>query len=466
MPTGRTTHGLVLGGGLAGMLAALVLAQHLDAVTIVERDRLPDGPADRKGIPHSRHTHLLVAGGARALDQMLPGTTDALIASGAHRLGVPNQFVARTPQGWLRRFGETHYMISCTRGLVDWVVRRQVLRDTRINVVEAADAIGLSGDRDRVTGGRLRHRGTATTSHIDADFVVDATGYHSGAARWLTELGLPAVREQRIDPGIFYTSRIYRAPADARQGFPLIAIYFDPQSASPLRGGVLTPIEDGRWLVTLAGVRDGAPPTDDLGFDEFARNLRHPVIADLIGTARPLTRPYGFRIPGNHRRHYERLTPWPDRLVVLGDATCAFNPIYGHGMSVVARGAIALRDGLRRYGLADGAGRRIQQDIARTANDAWDMASGQDLRYPTTLGPRRSRMVKLRDLFMDRLTWAATGRPDVTAAWLGVLTLSTPPRRLLAPSVVLGAIRGPGRPRLNDPPLTAQELRILTNAST
>jgi 2-polyprenyl-6-methoxyphenol hydroxylase-like FAD-dependent oxidoreductase len=464
MPTGGTTHGLVLGGGLAGMLAAHVLAQHLDAVTIVERDRLPDGPADRKGIPHSRHTHLLVAGGARALDQMLPGTTDALIESGAHRMGVPNQFVALTPQGWLRRFDETHYMISCSRGLVDWVVRKQVLCDPRINVVQAADVIGLSGDRNRVTGGRLRHRGTGTTSHIDADFVVDATGYSSGAARWLTELGLPAVREERIDPGIFYTSRIYRAPADVRQGFPLIAIYFDPRY--PLRGGVLTPIEDGRWLVTIAGVRDGAPPTDELGFDEFARSLHHPVIADLIGAAHPLTRPYGFRIPGNHRRHYERLTPWPDGFVVLGDATCAFNPIYGHGMSVVARGAIALRDGFRLHGLADGASRRIQQDIARTANDAWDMASGQDLRYPTTLGPRRSRIVKLRDQFMDRLTRAATGRPDITAAWLGVITLSTPPRRLLTPSVVLGTIRGPGRPRLDDPPLTAQESRIIANAST
>jgi 2-polyprenyl-6-methoxyphenol hydroxylase-like FAD-dependent oxidoreductase len=466
MPTGRTTHGLVLGGGLAGMLAAHVLAQHLDAVTVVERDRLPDGPADRKGIPHSRHTHLLVAGGARALVQLLPGITDALIASGAHRMGVPNQFVACTPQGWLRRFDETHYMISCSRSLVDWVVRKQVLLDARIDVVQAADVIGLSGDRDRVTGGRLRYRETGTTSRIDADFVVDATGYNSGAARWLSELGLPAVREERIDPCIFYASRIYRAPPDVRQGFPLIAIYFDPRSTSPPRGGVLTPIEDGRWLVTIAGVRDGAPPTDELGFDEFARKLRHPIIADLIGAARPLTRPYGFRIPGNHRRHYERLTPWPDRFVVLGDAACAFNPIYGHGMSVVAQGAIALRAGFRQYGLADGAGHRIQQDIARTADDAWDMASGQDLRYPTTLGPRRSRMVKLRDLFMDRLTWAATGRPDVTAAWLGVLTLSTPPRRLLAPSVVLGAIRGPGRPRLNDPPLTAQELRIIANAST
>ncbi|MGH3756177.1 MAB_1171c family putative transporter [Actinophytocola sp.] len=465
MPTGRTTHGLVLGGGLAGMLAALVLTRHVDAVTIVERDRLPDGPGDRKGVPHARHVHLLVAGGARALDELLPGTTDTLIASGAHRLGVPNQFVASTPQGWTRRFDETHYIISCSRGLVDWVVREQVLRDERIEVVQAADVIGLSGDPERITGGRLRHRETATTRHIDADFVVDATGYNSGAARWLTELGLPAVSEDRIDPGIFYASRIYRAPADAPQGFPLIAIYSDPRSTSGLRGGVLTPIEDGRWLVTVAGVQDGTSMTGERGFTEFVRNLRHPIIADLIGAAQPLTRPYGFRLPGNHRRNYERLTPWPDGFVVLGDATCVFNPVYGQGMSVVARGALALRDGLRQYGLRHDAS-RIQHAIARTTDTAWNLATAQDLRYPTTQGPRRGRTAKLQDLFMDRLTSAATGRPHVTAAWLGVLTLSAPPRRLMAPGVVLGAIRGPGRPRLNDPPLTAQELRVITNPST
>ena len=33
----------------------------------------------------------------------------------------------------------------------------------------------------------------------------------------------------------------------------------------------------------------------------------------------------------------------PDGLYILGDAACAFNPVYGQGMTMAARGAVALR---------------------------------------------------------------------------------------------------------------------------
>ena len=36
---------LVIGGSMAGLLAARVLADHFSQVTILERDRFPDGPA-------------------------------------------------------------------------------------------------------------------------------------------------------------------------------------------------------------------------------------------------------------------------------------------------------------------------------------------------------------------------------------------------------------------------------------
>lgn len=83
MPIGRPTQAVVLGGGLAGMLAATVLARHADTVTIIERDRLPDGPVHRKGVPQGHHTHVLLAGGARAIDELLPGITEELINQGA-----------------------------------------------------------------------------------------------------------------------------------------------------------------------------------------------------------------------------------------------------------------------------------------------------------------------------------------------------------------------------------------------
>ncbi|MGW0520778.1 FAD-dependent oxidoreductase [Crossiella sp. NPDC003009] len=451
-------HAVVLGGGLAGMLAASALTGFADQVTIIERDRFPDGPLERRGIPQAGHTHVLIAGGAHAIDQLLPGTIDTLIAHGAQRIGLPSRFLALASRGWLRRFDEAQFLISCSRALLDWVVRDKVLRDKKIAVREGTEAIGLLGDAQRITGARLRDRDTEAIEHLDADLVIDATGNSSRAPRWLADLGLPAVIEDEVDPDIFYATRFYRAPECARLDFPEINIASDPAVSPVLQAGVLLPIEDHRWIVTLVGPRSAKPPVDDEGFARFARDLRHPVIADLIARAEPLTAPRRYRIPGNRRRHYEHIKPWPAGFLVLGDAACTFNPVYGHGMAVAARGALALHNGLRHNGIHR-AGPIIQRAVARQADLAWRMATSQDLRYPGTTGPRPSRLSGLRQAFLDRLSWAATGRPAVAAAQFDVYTLSASPLRLLAPRILLGALLGPGRPALTEPPLTPEEWR-------
>ncbi|WP_033440887.1 NAD(P)/FAD-dependent oxidoreductase [Saccharothrix sp. NRRL B-16314] len=463
MPTGHRTRAVVLGGGLAGTLAASVLARHTDSVTIVERDRLPDGPTDRKGTPQARHTHVLVSGGARALDQLLPGTTQALLDRGAQYIGTPNRLLVLMSRGWLGRFEEMQFVIGCSRPLLDWVIRRRVLAEHRITVRQATDAVGLLGDGHRVAGVQVRDRQTGRTSHIEADFVVDATGQGSDAGTWLTDLGLPAPAEQHIDPQVFYSSRIYQAPPTAGDDFPEINIMSDPTRTDYVKAGVLVPIENRQWIVTLVGTRDHQPPTDETGFAGYARSLRHPVIADLIDTATPLTPPRGFRIPGNRRRHFD-LATWPQGFVVLGDAACTFNPIYGHGMAIAARSALALDTGLRRHGPHDDTG-RIQRDIVHTADVAWDMATRQDLRYPTTVGPSPGALARLQQRFLDRLAWAATGSRAVAAAQLDVYTLSEPPSRLLAPSVILGILLGPRQPARTEPPLTPDEQPALPTPS-
>ena len=62
------SHALVVGGGMAGLLAARVLAEHFDRVTIVERDRLPAGPEPRGGVPQARHVHGMLMRGRLILE--------------------------------------------------------------------------------------------------------------------------------------------------------------------------------------------------------------------------------------------------------------------------------------------------------------------------------------------------------------------------------------------------------------
>jgi hypothetical protein len=177
--------------------------------------------------------------------------------------------------------------------------------------------------------------------------------------------------------------------------------------ASP-RTGYLLPIEDGQWMVALMGAGGQHPPTDEDGFAAFTRSLRQPIIADVLAAAKPLTPIRGHRGTANRLWHYERMRRWPERFIVLGDAVCAFNPIYGQGMSTAAVAAetldTCLREQRRRRTVddLDGLARRCQRRLARRNADPWMLSTGEDLRYPTT-GARVSAVTRLQYRYLDRV---------------------------------------------------------------
>ncbi|MEU9985319.1 FAD-dependent oxidoreductase [Streptomyces sp. NPDC048045] len=455
----RPTTAVVLGGSLAGMLAARALASFADRVVVIERDTLPEGPRPRRGLPQARHVHQLWSGGARALEELLPGMTALLRAAGAHRLPVTTDIVCLSPHGWYRRWAESHHMILCSRDLLDATVRAQVLADERIEVVERAEAVGLAGTDAAVTGVRIHpHDGDEHT--VAADLVVDATGRGSCAPRWLAGLGLPAPERREVNSGITYASRLYRAPEQARDGFPVVNLQPDPQAGEAGRGGVLLPVENGQWLVTLYGSRGGEPTADTDDFLRYAgQELRHPLIAELLAGAEALSEVTVTRTTANRRYFYERMPVWPENFVALGDAVCALNPVYGHGMSVSAQSALALRNVLRRRGGLGAAGlaRHVQKEVGRTVRTAWDLAIGMDVFYPgaTESGPTlRDRVLSA---YVNRLLHAATGNGRVARRVTDVTSLERGPETLLAPGMLVAAAVGPLKPRLVAPPLTPEE---------
>lgn len=462
---------VVLGAGLAGMLAARVLAGYADSVTVVDRDTMPEGPYLRKGLPQARHAHLLMSGGARTIDRLLPGTTDRLIAAGAHRIGLPADVVSLTAYGWQQRFPGNQFMITCSRELLDWTVRDGVLRDPRITLLGGMDVIGPRTEAGRVTGISLQPRdGSAGPTELAADLVIDSTGRGSPTKKWLAELGVPPVREETVDSGLRYSSRIFRAPAGAEKDFPVVSVYPDHRSGRPGQSAVLVPIEGGRWIVTISGTRGAEPPNGEEGFAAFAGAVRHPIVGDLIAAAEPVTEVQGSRSTMNRRLHYEQVSPWPAGFAVLGDALAAFNPVYGHGMSVAAHSAVALDGELRRLGgLAPNLARRVQRAVSSAIDDAWILATTQDLGYPgcrsEVTDARLTNPSPAGKQFADLVSTAALSEPAVAAATMEVTTLSSPLTRLQAPEVVAAVQRFAARPGAGpvsaEPPLTADELAVL-----
>ncbi|MFI8346315.1 NAD(P)/FAD-dependent oxidoreductase [Streptomyces sp. NPDC085596] len=449
---------VVLGGSLAGLLAARALASTGARVTVVERDALPAGPEPRKGLPQARHVHQLWSGGARALEELLPGAVDALSAAGVNRVPVTTDMVVLSAHGWYRRWPESAFMLPASRDLLDWVVRELVLADGAIELLDRTEALSLTGTGQAVTGVRVRADGTERT--LDADLVVDATGRGSRAAHWLAGLGLPEPERREVDSGLTYASRLFRAPEGARGGFPVVNIEPGQRGSSMGRGGVLLPVEDGKWLVTLTGGRTDEPPATGAEFLRYAHEeLRHPLIGELLAHAEPLTGVTVTRTTVNRRVFPERSPKWPEHFVVLGDALCALNPVYGHGMSVAAQSAVALREAvLRQGGLgAPGLARRAQRAVGRTVRTAWDLAIGADVFYPgaTPTGPTvRDRLVSA---YVGRLLLTATGNGRVARRVTDVTSLEAGAQVLLAPRMLLAAAVGPLRPPLSGPPLTAEE---------
>jgi hypothetical protein len=233
------------------------------------------------------------------------------------------------------------------------------------------------------------------------------------------------------------------------------------------------PIEGNRWLVTLAGYSRDYPPTDEASFLGFARSLRTPLLYDAIKDAQPLSPIVGYQQTANRLRRYEQLPRQPEQFLVLGDAACVFNPVYGQGMTMAARSALILADWLReqqRQPLSSkvtGQTRRFQQKIAQSNATAWLMATGEDLRYPATEGARPSPATRLMHRYLDRVIRASTQNWTVNQTFAQVWHMLTPPTALFQPAVLLPTLLVGGRPGLAEPPLAAAggDIRSLRSAA-
>jgi 2-polyprenyl-6-methoxyphenol hydroxylase-like FAD-dependent oxidoreductase len=426
-------HAVVVGGSLAGLLAARVLTGHFDRVTLIERDRFPAEAVFRPGVPQARHLHVLWTRGLELMEHLFPGLEDTLLTAGAEEIRVPADALWLTSAGWRARFDLTR-LLTFSRPLLDWAVRARLggtgnsgPGGPSVDVLEGQEATGLVACGHDVAGVKLRSGGA-----LEADLVVDTTGRGSRAPAWLAALGYPAPPETLVDPLLGYASRYYAIPPGFDPGWKALYLQADPPVTR--RTGGLFPQEGGRWICSLSGAGRDYGPTDEEGFLEFAKGLRSPVLYEAIRDAEPLTPITGFRRTANHRRHYERLPAWPRGFVVMGDAACAFNPIYGQGMSVAAISALTLDRCLRDA--AAGFERRFQRRVAQSASGAWLIATGEDLRYRETEAVPAGLRTRLINAYVDRVVATANVDRRVCSSLLDVLALSSAPASLFSPAVL------------------------------
>ena len=423
-------HAVVLGGSIAGLVAAHVLGRHFERVTLVERDTFPAPGEPRKCVPQSYQLHGLLAGGRRALEALFPDFSAGILARGAHDVdvGTCGKFLLAGEPLMAGETGLRCFVMS--RPMLEGYVRELVLSAGRIEVRQGCVANKLLGDRRVVQGVQLHDARTQQTELLSADLVVDATGRGSRLPEWLTELGAQAPEEERVTVNLNYTSFYIRRDPTHLHGD---LIWIDNPHPSSRRAGAALAVEGDRFVVGLTGYLNEPMPKDYASAIAFAKTLRGPALYELLRTSEPVSEPRFMRYAASQRRRYERLRGAPRGLLVVGDALCSFNAVYGQGMTVAACEALALDACL--LGGADNLFERYQRAAAKLVDVPWSIVVGGDYAFEGVEG-KRTLSIRAMNAFMNKLTRAAASDAELTRAFLSVLHLCAPPTALFAPRIL------------------------------
>lgn len=434
---------VVIGASMAGLLAARALADFYGIVTLLERDAFPVSDVPRKGVPQGRHAHGLLARGRNVIEHFFPGWTDEVVAAGGARGDIAAD-VSWIGHGITIKSAPSDMVgLLAARPVLEGHVRRRLLALPNVRAIENCSVLGLVASADNASIKGVSVRIGHLEQVIDADLVVDASGRGSASPAWLEGLGYARPAEERIEIGIGYTTRVYRRrPGDLNGKLAVVVAGSGPN----WRNGVVLRQAEDRWIVSVGGFFGDHAADEELLFAAYAGSLPTADIYDIVAHAEPLSDFVSYRYPANLRRRYENLTAFPKGYLVIGDAVCSFNPVYGQGMTVAAQEAALLQQCLQA-GDADLARRFFA--AAKDAIDVpWDITVGNDLRHPKVQSPRSAK-VRFINWYIGKLHMAAQHDAVLATSFLRVANLEAPPTLLLTPANMWRVIRGnlaSGRP--------------------
>jgi 2-polyprenyl-6-methoxyphenol hydroxylase-like FAD-dependent oxidoreductase len=432
-------HAVVAGAGVAGLLAASVLAGFFERVTIVERDAVNQGPLPRRGVPQGRHAHALLPRGLAALEKLFPGFAGTAVGRGAVAANAAADVSWGVGGVRLAGASDTLPVIVSTRPFLEDEIRRHVARLRNVTFIDRARVSDFVLEGTSVTGVVMERDVSGTTEQLQAGLVIDATGRASRLPAWLGMHGFMPPPEETMDVDVGYATARYAADPRRLGGLRALLVGATPDCS---RGGVVHAVEGDMIEVSLTGYRDEHPPATPAGFVAHAASLALPDIHRLIHDAAPCSEIATFRVGQTVRRHYQKLKRPPSGLLAVGDGQCAFNPVFAQGMTVAALQATALHDALRHAGARplDGAFvRRFYRRAAAALGPAWQMARGNDLLVPH-LAHHASMADRVMSRWIGHVLAAGAHDREVARRFMRVASLVDSPAALFAPALIARAV--------------------------
>lgn len=345
----------IIGSGIAGLFAAMMLAREGREVVMLERDPPPAWPTDpdganaafddwkRPGVGQLRHSHAFLARLIGILRQHHPVLLDRLKQAGCREVGLADMLPATLQDQYTPEPGdEAMSMLMSRRTTFELVTRAYVTSLTGVTIRSSAFVAGLIGANDdgqlRVTGLRL-----ANGDELSVEVVIDAAGRLSQALEWLAELGAEAA-DDPVPAGILYYTRHWR---------------LNPGMEEPPRNGVPGAGDLGYLKFGLFNADNGCFSVT-LALPEVETELRtaivRPQVFDAICGELPGVAPWiepgrstavsKVFAMGDLTSHWRRMVTdgraLTRGLFLIGDGLVRSNPLYGRGASFAAIEAVEL----------------------------------------------------------------------------------------------------------------------------
>lgn len=432
--TPRLGTAVIVGASIAGSSSAAALAGLFDKVIVVERDALPKGPEKRRGVPHSGQFHILSAGGALDLEKLFPGLTDDLKEAGVPYADPTAGFRYGSKFGWFARQPSDMRMLMSTRRFLEWNLRRRASELKNVSFVDRSRVQRLVIENGRATGIEVENLDSGESHVIAGDLIIDASGRPSIAPEWLESAGYKKPVETVIDAKWGYATTYVEVPEDWDPGW--IAYYVGPtvsgEGKAATRGASMWRQEGNLMVVTAQGCAGDLPPTDVDGFMDFISSFGSPEFKDLVDQYGRVSEIEGWSNTSNRLRDWAGLEDRPEGFVVVGDAAAAFNPIYGQGMTLAARGAATLRSSLEEHLAANGTeaglkgfAERFQKNLQVLVNPAWGFSTGSDYAVPgvTIDGVEQVAEKSPESEYGDRVLALATEDPEIALKFFETINM-------------------------------------------
>lgn len=429
-------HAVVLGAGMAGLVAAGVLSEFYDSVTVVERDTLPDRSAHRRGIPQGHHVHILLSRGIRVLSELFPGLPNELASAGAAVVddGDLSRVYVRNGPYELKRSGTLAdpaalavYLAS--RPFLEFHVRRRVAALINVRFLDGHDVAEPIAEDDAIIGVRVVNRDNGVVTAVNADLVVDTTGRNARTPAFLEDLGYGRPPEERSVVNVGYSSQ----PLSIPEGCIVERLALFNQGIDRHRG-LLMACEHDTWMLAIGrSTAAGRPPADLAEMLSLAKESLPKPIMEGLRKAEPVGQIAILRNTAAVWRRFDQMPRFPSGLVVIGDALCSLDPTYGQGMTMAGLQALTLRDCLS-YGDFDLA-QRFFSATARQIGPTWTANQVRDRIFAPAQEPRSMRQ--------RVMGWTAKAALNATAydtalteRFLRVMNLVDPQARLQDPRLL------------------------------